>query len=92
MLHRKLAAAMAAIAALTVAGPAEAGAHKRFVTPVHVPPDHVYPVPIRPPLSGVYLVSREPRCPGGSLANGRTRYYFNGRWANRPDSFFAIRD
>jgi hypothetical protein len=84
MLIRVSILAAAAAAILAASQSAEAGSKKRFVTPVFVPPDRVVLKAINPPLYGAFLTSPSPDCPG------RTMYYFNGRFADRPD-FFYIR-
>ena len=82
-----LSAAVAATLALSAA--AQAGSPKRVVSPAHFPPHKDVMVPINPPLSGVFLTSRYVACP--RTGKVQTMYYFNGRWANRPDYFYIER-
>ncbi len=84
MLIRASILAVAASAVLAASQSADAGSRKRFVTPVFVPPDRVVLKAINPPLAGAFLTSPSPNCPS------RTMYYFDGRFADRPD-FFYIR-
>jgi hypothetical protein len=84
MLLRVSVLAAAVSVLLATAHSADAGSRKRFVTPVFVPPDRVVLKKINPPLDGVFLTSPA-RCPE------RTIYYFNGRFADRPDIFYIRR-
>ena len=72
-------------AVLATSPSADAGSRKRFVTPVFVPPDRVVLKAINPPLTGAFLTSPSPNCPS------RTMYYFDGRFADRPDFFYIRR-
>lgn len=85
MLVRASILAAAAAALLAVSQSVEAGSGKRFVTPVFVPPDRVVLKAINPPLNGAFLTSPSPNCPS------RTMYYFDGRFADRPDFFYIRR-
>jgi hypothetical protein len=85
MLLRASILAVMASALVATSQSAEAGSRKRFVTPVFVPPDQVVLKPINPPLAGVFLTSPSPDCPS------RTMYYFDGRFADRPDFFYIRR-
>jgi hypothetical protein len=78
-----------AVAATLAALPAEAGSRKVVVTPVLVPPSHVDMMPIRAPLAGAFLVARPSYC-RERLKCG-TGYYFQGRFADRPDTFYIVR-
>jgi hypothetical protein len=84
MLLRVSVVAAAVSVLLATAQTAEAGSRKRFVTPVFVPPDRVVLKKINPPLDGVFLTSPAD-CPG------RTIYYFNDRFDDRPGIFYIRR-
>jgi hypothetical protein len=89
MLHREIfVGALAAAMALT-ASSAGAGGREVAVSTVFVPPDYVELVPIRAPLAGAFLVSRPPYCPEETKC--LTAYYFQGRFADRPDTFYIVR-
>jgi hypothetical protein len=83
--------ALAAVLALA-SFPAAAGSPALAVSPLVVPPipdDALYP--IRMPLAGAFIVSQPPHCAGHQSPDCRTIYYFQGRWAGRPDIFYIIR-
>ena len=81
-----------AVTLVATAAQAEAGSFKRAVTPVSKSPGHVHLVPMNPPLAGVFLTSREPECATRSVSGVRTTFYFDGRWEERPDFFYIVRD
>ena len=87
MLRNSLVLSLAFTAALALSAAADAKP-KRALSPAHFPPHKDVLVPINPPLSGVYLASRYVACP--RTGRVETLYYYQGRWANRPD-YFVIR-
>ena len=88
MLRKTAILSLAAAAILGLSASADAKPPKKVLSPAHFPPARDVLVPINPPLSGVYLASRFVACP--RTGRVETLYYYDGRWANRPD-WFVIR-
>ena len=89
MLRKTAALSLAATAILALSATADAKPPKKALSPAHFPPAKDVLVPINPPLSGVYLASRTVACP--KTGRVETLYYYDGRWANRPDWFVLRR-
>jgi hypothetical protein len=89
MLRKTAVLSLAAAAILALSASADAKPPKKILSPAHFPPAKDVLVPINPPLSGVYLASRYVACP--RTGRVETLYYFDGRWANRPDWFVIKR-
>jgi hypothetical protein len=92
MLRRGIFVSALAAALAMTAFAAEAGSPKLAVSPAVVPPipnDALFP--IRMPLAGAFIVSQPPHCADRKSSECRTIYYFQGRWADRPDMFYIIR-
>jgi hypothetical protein len=87
MLRETAVLSLAAMAVLALSAAADAKP-KKALSPAHFPPAKDVLVPINPPLSGVYLASRYVACP--RTGRVETLYYYDGRWANRPD-YFVLR-
>ena len=88
MLRHTAVLSLAAALTIGLAAGADAKQPKRFVSPAHFPPHRDVLVPINPPLDGAFLASRYVACP--RTGRVETLYYYDGRWANRPD-YFLIR-
>jgi hypothetical protein len=87
MLRKTAVLSLAAMAVLALSATADAKP-KKALSPAHFPPAKDVLVPINPPLSGVYVASRYVACP--RTGRVETLYYYDGRWANRPD-YFVLR-
>jgi hypothetical protein len=89
MLRNTVILSLAVITTLALSAAADAKQPKRVLSPAHFPPHKDVLAPINPPLSGVFLTSRYVACP--RTGRVETLYYYDGRWANRPDYFLIKR-